>query len=94
MDQAALAIESDLESASGDFRRVIDPATIPFWQYEWRRNPELRALIRRAGQLGEATASRSKTVRGLWELSRTEQWRSEAGGRFPFAADFRRVGIS
>ena len=71
---------------------VVPPERVVDFQRQWRARPELRALIRAAGRLDEAEASRSRPVRALWELSRSDAWRADGRGLlcdFPgFAALF------
>ena len=73
---------------------VIPPERIPDFQREWYRRPELRALIRTAGQLEEAEVAHSPTVRALWELAHSDAWAADARGLFcdypEFAALFHR----
>ena len=84
-EKARAVIEADLEAAEGGpFTAAIPPGQMPKFQREWRPRPELRLLIRTADDLEEQTASASKSVRALREMSKSPEWRRDPGGRMPF----------
>lgn len=84
-------IEAELESQSGDFRDVIPLKQVENFRFWWRKKPEMRKLIREASFLRGVEASKSKVVRGLWELSNTREWKEDALQYFPFSAEFARI---
>ena len=59
---------------------VIPLERIVDFQRQWHARPQLRALIRAAGRLDEAVASRSRLVRALWELAHSDAWRADGRG--------------
>ena len=56
---------------------------MPEWRREWMRRPYLRCLIRAAQHLRPEQRRRSRTLQGLWEMSRSPEWRRQPGGRIP-----------
>ena len=56
---------------------VVPPECVIDFQGRSRESAAIRAVITAAGELTDADVARSRTARGLWELSRSDAWRRE-----------------
>lgn len=87
--QARMTVETEAAIETAPFALpVIPPGQMHFWRHEWRREPGLRALIRAAAALGEERCAKNKTLRGLWEISRSRDWIAEDDGKMPWGGQF------
>ena len=94
--EARMVVACELEVGKADREAFDLPVVAPpermlDFQREWTRRPGFRALIRAAGRYSEEEVAHSRTVRGLWEMSRSKAW-TLGGGKFPFAGEFAALG--
>ena len=95
---AAGTLVAELESGEPvESVPVIPSGHMAGFRARWRKSPQLRSLIRAAGRLDEAQAMRSRTVRALWEMSRSREWKKDGRGLlndFPEFAELFGAGAS